>query len=657
MPAIREDKVYEFGEFRLDAAQCRLFRHDGDPLPLTSRAFDTLLFMVKNRGELLDKDSLMNAVWPNTVVDENNLNQSISVIRKTLGETPGDHRYIVTVPGRGYRFVASVQEVTAAAPAQQRQGPPEHAVEDDLLPDKARRTFAQLVSLISVAALAVMALVAMTLMLQQGPQGGPSAATRAAVLVGEPSVAVLPFVDLSPNKDKEYFAEGLSEELLNTLARIHGLKVTARTSSFAFKGKPESIKAIGRRLGVSTVLEGSVRIEGDQLRVTAQLVGTEDEYQLWAGSYDRKLTDIFAVQDQISAAVAEALSVTLGLGDAGSMAGGTHNAAAYDHYLAGVSEFRRFTNESGYRALPEMRTAVDMDPNFALAWVALSNAYRWNGLIAPATLSLSQERAREATMRAIAIAPDLPDARLALVTDYLSRRDWLEARKASEGLGVGRATLQVLVGQEKAALPEMLARVERDPLNISASTSLLFVLDSTDDLEAAKTEFARQQRLEGGPTETAEIYHIIRLLEAGDMAGRNLLAARVALDPVTEGDLGAVAARRILTLLDDPPAARAAVRELFQDEGSPDKRGIVELAAWAAFLRDPETAIAALRTALLEGPIGKGTVLWIGVMKHVRGDPRFKDLVRDLGLVDYWRKTGAWGDFCHPVGDTDFECQ
>lgn len=193
MPASVEDKVYEFGEFRLDVAQCRLFRHDGVPLPLTSRAFDTLLFMLENRGELLDKDSLMNAVWPNTVVDENNLNQSISVIRKTLGEIPGDHRYIVTIPGRGYRFVAPVKEVKASAPAQVGQAPMPAAGDDALIPEAVRWRFSQLVSLVTVAALAIMALVAMALMLRQEPQAGQSAV--------EPPAAALPYAGESADKD------------------------------------------------------------------------------------------------------------------------------------------------------------------------------------------------------------------------------------------------------------------------------------------------------------------------------------------------------------------------------------------------------------------------------------------------------------------------
>lgn len=263
--------IYEFDDFRLDA-RARLLLKGGEPVRLTPRVFDTLLYLVRNHGKVLQKDELMAKIWPDAAVEENNLNQNISTLRRIFGESRGENRYIVTVPGHGYRFAAEVREDRTKVPSKQSQQ----------------------------------------------------------------TIAVLPFVNISADPENAYFCEGLAEELLNALARIDGIKVAARTSAFAFGEKNKSVNEVAATLGVKSILEGSVRRSGNRLRITAQLVNAADGYQLWSERYDREMRDIFDVQDEITLSVIDALKLQLlGKEKAALLKRYTDNTEAYNLYLKG----------------------------------------------------------------------------------------------------------------------------------------------------------------------------------------------------------------------------------------------------------------------------------------------------------------------------------
>ena len=296
--------IYAFGEFRLDSQRRVLSsRVDGRPLPVTGKVFDTLLYFVEHAGQPLDKQKLLEALWPNVIVEDSNLTQTIHTLRRVLGEKPGEHRYIVTLPGRGYRFVADVTTVgiDEEVPPAAVEPPP-------------RREFAgrSLRALGAPLAAALIIVAGVTAFLMRAPAlPSASVSTQRPML----AVAVLPFVDMSEEKDQTYFADGLSEEILNLLAQSATMRVIARTSSFSFKDRPElDIATIARQLDATHVLEGSVRKSGDHVRITVQLVDGATSAHLWSRTYDRDLTDIFSVQDDIAAAVAAPLDATLGDG-------------------------------------------------------------------------------------------------------------------------------------------------------------------------------------------------------------------------------------------------------------------------------------------------------------------------------------------------------
>jgi len=227
------------------------------------------------------------------------------------------------------------------------------------------------------------------------------------------SIAVLPFVDMSPAKDQEYFTDGISEELLNLLAKIQDFKVAGRTSSFAFKGQNQDLRVIGEKLGVATILEGSVRKQEDRIRVTAQLVKVDDGYHLWSDTYDRQLDDVFAIQDEIATEVVGALRQTL-LGEQDkaviASARATGNTEAYTAYLRGKHMMLDRTADGLYKALREFRHATEVDPDFAQAWAGVANAYSlldsYNLRPGPEVLPL----ASDAVDKALTLDPDLGEA-------------------------------------------------------------------------------------------------------------------------------------------------------------------------------------------------------------------------------------------------------
>jgi TolB-like protein len=246
------------------------------------------------------------------------------------------------------------------------------------------------------------------------PQRTTPTPTPAALAIPEKSVAVLPFLDMSEKKDQEYFSDGLSEELIDHLARAPDLKVIARTSSFQFKGKNEDTHTIGQRLGVANLLEGSVRKSGDTLRIAVQLVRAETGYHLWSETYDRKADEIFKVQDEIAAAVLQALKATL-LEDSASRTTGTQSMEAYALYLQGHAIYQRANTKSDYdAAIDFFHRALKADPNYARAWAALSSAITVAADNEFLPLNSAKQDARQAAERALALDAGLADAHVAM---------------------------------------------------------------------------------------------------------------------------------------------------------------------------------------------------------------------------------------------------
>ncbi len=316
------------------------------------------------------------------------------------------------------------------------------------------------------------------------PDGTSMPATPVSDSAAEgPSIAVLPFVNMSRDEENEYFSDGLSEELLNVLAGVRGLRVAARTSSFYFKGKSPTIAEVGGALNVSTVLEGSVRKSGNRVRITAQLIKVSDGYHLWSQTYDRTLEDIFAVQDEVARAVVAALpGEMLGSGSGIANFKGTRNSAAYDAYLEGRFFWNKRTEADMRKAIAFFEQAIALDPEFAEAYVGLADAYHTMPYYSLTQTGEVYPLARVAVDRALALKPGLGAAHSTLGYALMINWQWAESdvafRRALE-LDPDDATahkwytdLLLMLGRSNAALREIRRAIELDPLSASIWTIL-----------------------------------------------------------------------------------------------------------------------------------------------------------------------------------------
>jgi len=336
--------------------------------------------------------------------------------------------------------------------------------------------------------------------------GTPSAEETAAE--PEKSIAVLPFVDMSPQKDQDYFTDGLTENLLNALAKLKDLKVAGRTSSFAFKNKNEDLRSIGDQLGVAHVLEGSVQKSGERVRITAQLINAVDGYHLWSETYDRTLDDIFAVQDEIAGEVARAMQVALLGNRTGTQVVTSHNSgAAYNLYLKGLYERNRGTLESNQRAIEYFNSALELDPGMALAWAGLSSAQEYVTGFVDTDFRTGFEEARANALRALEIDPNLPEGHLAL-GEIQQSLDWdwaaaeasfsraVELRPGDTEFKRSLAQIKELRGKRDEALAEFRRAAEQDPLNWPAQAGLAVALTSRHQFDQAILIFDRLQEME-----------------------------------------------------------------------------------------------------------------------------------------------------------------
>ena len=432
---------YEFGAFQLDPVKRLLRRLDGTPVPLTPRVFDTLLYMVEHHDSVMDKERIMEAVWPDSIVEENNLAQAIWKLRQVFGETPGSHSYIVTVPGRGYRFVAEVNKrngnIVSRGPADSTttptsiQGPTEADPTADRhrLLRKARRGTSPSNWRIlgaAIAAIIVLGLAALFFVryrsLPASVRAPSSPAPADAVLsvparIAEKSIAVLPFENRSDEKENAYFADGIEDEILTRLSNIADLKVISRTSTRQYQSKPANLREIAKQLGVANILEGSVQKVADQVRVNVQLINVQSDSHLWAETYDRKLTDIFGVESEIAKRIAESLQAKLtGHEEQALAVKPTSNPEAYDAYLRGLAFEGRSSLSLDLlpKAIGFYERAVQLDPNFALAWARLSRADAFLYFSSSDKTSARRDAAKSALENAQRLQPNSSETLLAL---------------------------------------------------------------------------------------------------------------------------------------------------------------------------------------------------------------------------------------------------
>lgn len=439
---------YEFDSFRLDTVE-RQLRRDGKNVPLTPKAFETLLLLVENSGRVLEKEQLMQTLWPDTFVEEGNLSDNISKIRQALGDSRKEPKYIETVSRRGYRFVASVREeqedeldlaIVERTKSQivieedETDGERDHVEvqreqEEKALPASPGLSARWRLSSISPAAVCAIAAVGLLVVLSY--TWITSTRRKAAARAPVKSIAVLPFKPLVAGSRDESLELGMTDTLITTLGNTRQIIVRPVSAVRRYTDLEQDAVTAGREMKVESALEGTIQRAGERIRVTARLVRIEDGETLWAETFDEKFTDIFAVQDLISQRIIASLKLQLSGEEQSQIAKHyTENTEAYQLYLKGRYFWNKITPEGFQKSLEYYQQAIERDPNYALAYVGIADSYNLLGSYGVLPLRESHPKARAAALKALEIDDNLAEAHnslAAIIADYYW--DWAAAEK------------------------------------------------------------------------------------------------------------------------------------------------------------------------------------------------------------------------------------
>ena len=574
------------------------------------------------------RNRLFDTVWPNSDVTDDVLTHSIAELRRAFGDAAKSPTYIETIPRKGFRLMRSVTPLSSMS--SQAPDPP------------ARRSWFR-----PVVALLVAVVVCGTALWMAAGSGGMAAPPVR-------SIAVLPFVDMSEAGDQEYFADGITEELINRLVKLEGLRVTGRTSSFFFKGRNEDLRSIGRQLNVSHVLEGSVRLSDETLRVTAQLIDVADGFHLWSETFDRRQADVFLIQEEIADNVAKALSVRLNVGETARYTGNTTNIEAHRLVLRANARYKDGTVEGALDSIRMYEAATALDPEYAIAWERLASAYLFARLTIGAEFwAINEPLARQAIDRALSLAP----------------RSSIVLQTA--------AYLEIVSGNFFSARAYFGRLADADiPIPLSRSGSYIDMILKTghiDDALVLQQENAvvdpkRSERtlyLGHSLISDAQLAPALELLETGFAAGEMQsavslegLVAALSLDAADEiqswyaraiDQVSPQAANMLVRLRElhgDGPRSIAYLRSAFERDVNSD----FLISIFAGYYGDRELVLKTFRRST------DLWVFWYPLFAEVRASAEFTRLVDELGLVRYWREYG-WNDFCAETESGDVVCR
>jgi TolB-like protein/Flp pilus assembly protein TadD len=579
------DAIYSFGPFELRCRTRELFKQ-GTRLRIRPQPFLVLQALIQHQGQVVAREELRRLLWDSeTFVDfEHGLNTAIKELRSVLNDSADEPRFIETLPKLGYRVIVPV---TQAEPT--------------------------------------------------------SAASRTEKNASKPvaSVAVLPFVNLSADPGNEFFADGITEDVITHLAKIKSLKVISRTSVMAFKKRDCGLREIGERLGVSTVIEGSVRQAGTQVRIVAQLIDCATDEHLWAETYDRDLTDIFAIQTDVALKIATALRAELSREERSRVGRRpTDDLVAYERYLRGRNWFHQYTEQGYHRSLADYHAAVDRDPNFALAWASIAGAH--TELCISGVVGISPEEnillAKKAVARALEIDQELGEAHgISALIQFAFDFDWAGAersfRRALE-LRPGSAQARQHYGwlcssleRYEDALRELRRARELDPLLIP--TDLTAHLLRAGRIDEALQEAQKSAREQPGTPRCHSVLGWALIFSGEEAAGIASLERAVALSPGATLFLSQLG--QACALMGNVKRARQILDEM-RDRSTREFISPYHFAYVYAGLDEADAAIDCLEQAFerRSGAIYgiKGSFLF----RNLRTHPRFESLLRRMNL-------------------------
>jgi len=656
---------YGFGPFRLDPTEHILLR-DGEPVPLRLKEFAVLLALVESHGHVLTKGELLQRVWPDRSVEEGNLSRQISTLRKKLGDSADEPQYVDTVDAVGYRFIAPVREIldSDAGMVREVRGrgaglvierhtvarivKEEMSTDDLVLPEPTREPKTLLTgrrrgaSWRRFAALAAVCLllVGLTLAITRPWGPGKSRATKGGAAVS--SLAVLPFKPIGAGDEDEYLGLGMADALITRLSNIREVSVRPTSAVRKYGAREQDPVAAGRELRVGAVVEGSVQRVGEQVRVTVQLVSVHDGTPLWAGAFDERFTDIFAVEDQISEQVARALTLTLSSAEKELLTKRyTEDSEAYRLYLTGRYFWNKRTVEGLDKGIGYFNEAVEKDPSYALAYVGLADSYSllsdYDGLPPKQTYP----KAKRAAERALELDERLAEAHAALAF-IKAAYDWdwpgaeSEYRRAIE-LNPNYETAhqwyaEYLSGQGRhdEALAEIRRAKEINPVSLIINAVEAWILYHAREYDQA---IAQAQKVVEMDPNFAEVYEYLKRCYDQKGMYREAIAARQTRRRLAGYDAEETAALRAAA-----EATSAGVywqKRLEQDveEAKREPSTPFDMAEIYAQLGKKDQAFAWLERAYEERSFLMMYLKVAPKLDPLRSDPRYADLLRRVGLT------------------------
>jgi TolB-like protein/DNA-binding winged helix-turn-helix (wHTH) protein/tetratricopeptide (TPR) repeat protein len=646
----QQDRFYEFGAFRLDSVK-RLLLRDGKLVPLTPKAFDTLLVLIDHSDRVLEKGELMDLLWPDSHVEEANLALNISALRKALDERPSEHRYIVTIPGRGYRFVAPVKEVgdeeVELIPDGQTSAQVVTEEEEELKEEKVPTRRVQPASVErqwrpkrGMLAFAVLMTVLVAAMIYAW-LGGRSKPPEVGAVVG--SIAVVPFKCVGVEEGDEYVGFGMADAIITRLGNTRQIVVRPSSSVVKYTGMEKDPVAAGRELGVDSVLEGSIRKSAERIRVTVRLVSSRDGELLWGDTFDEFYTHIFAVEDSISEQVTHALRIRLTGEDLRRLNRRyTENTGVYEAYLKGRYFQEKVTEEGFRKSIQCFQEAIEKEPDYALAYAGMASCYcLLSGLgLESMRPTLLMPEARSAALKALELDETLAEAHgsmgmVRLKFDW----DWPAAEKEfKRAIELNPSFAQAhlwnsLYLEAMGRMDEAIAAAQRarelDPLSLRANVNLAAQFYTARRFDEAIKQIEKALDLDANFWAAHW-----RLGDCYAQKGmyREAIAALQTAVTLSKGNLAVLVSLGYTYAVSGKKAE--AVKILNNLKALSEQRYVspANVAAIYAGLGDKDQALEWLERAY---EMRSRTVVWLNVWPHydkLRSDPRFTDLLRRVGL-------------------------
>lgn len=640
-----DKELFEFDSFLLDPTEHLLLR-DGEPVPLEPKVFETLLVLIR-QGRLVGKEELMQAVWPDSFVEESNLTRNISVLRKALNRTDGGPQYIETVPKRGYRFVGELRapageradlilQTARVSVVVEEEESGEIATEqhDTATPWK-RRSLGQLKSHKLAVALTVALLMAAV-----------TAAAYISSFFGSgqaiDSIAVLPFVNEGGDPDTEYLTDGITDSLINSLSQLPTLKVMSRNSVFHYKGQETDARAAGKELRVRAVLTGLVVIRGDSLSIRIELVDVRDNSHLWGRQYPRKLSDLPAVPAELACDVSEKLRLRLSGEDKQRLLKrDTVNPEAYDLYLKGRYYLNALTPEGDKRGLEYFQRAIEIDSHYGAAYAGLAEYY---AVVAyPATTSSvppreAYSKAKEAALRAVELDARLAEAHTSLgMIAMLDEWDWKGAeREIRRAIALNPNYVNarhwyshylIYLGRFPESLAESQSALALDPLDVGMNFHLGFHYYSARQYDQAIAQL--QKALDMNPNHS-DAHTILGLVY--EQKGRY---AEAIAELQKNRQLGGVDQRGCLGHVYASSGQMGKARKLLdelQEEAKHTNVSPFNIARIYEGLGEKDQAFAWLEKAYAERDSNLTNLKVEPEFDSLHSDPRFTDLLQRIGV-------------------------